>query len=568
MNRAAAQISRVSLLRCFVFLVASCAGLTACGGGNGTVAPPAAPPAAPPPVPQVLSQSDVTAIVQAAATAAQSDTMAIAVVDRLGRILAVYKGPSVPALVPGNFGAMAPADDFAVALARTAAFFSNNQAPLSSRTVRYISGIHFPPGITNTPNAALYGIENTNRGCTLASSLIPTIPPATTISGASPGLGIATGKANVNDSDPTAVNPGGVPIFKNGQAVGGVGITGVAADIAEFAAFTAVRVNSDGVFLDPSKLPPPGEVVIDGIALPFVDQTTAPAGVTPGTFNAANFTHGPIASLGAPPDGDLIAPTSGPLGGLTAAEVTQIISNAVATASITRAVIRLPLGSRTRMAIAVSDLDGTLIALHRMPDSTIFSIDVAATKARNVIYFTGMSRQPTDLNNVPVGTAVTNRTIGFGGQPFFPPGIDGSGAGPFFNLFTLDVKNPCTQGFQVPGPSWPKINQSGIVFFPAPSRFTKTACSSAAWESVATALIRTTSSPPAAPPASSPPIPSAPTRSSSTPSASLISSSLATPRNSALVATAAGNVARLFRGEALPRRRLLKTLVERTAQFV
>ena len=50
-----------------------------------------------------------------------------------------------------------------VALARTAAFFSNNQAPLSSRTVRFISGIHFPPGIAFTPNAALYGIENTNR---------------------------------------------------------------------------------------------------------------------------------------------------------------------------------------------------------------------------------------------------------------------------------------------------------------------------------------------------------------------------------------------------------------------
>ena len=48
-------------------------------------------------------------LVQAAATAAQSDTMAIAVVDRLGRILAVYKGASAPAQVPGNFGNMVPA---------------------------------------------------------------------------------------------------------------------------------------------------------------------------------------------------------------------------------------------------------------------------------------------------------------------------------------------------------------------------------------------------------------------------------------------------------------------------
>ena len=457
MNRAADRISRASFLRCLGVLVASCAGLSACSS-SGTGAPASS---GPPPVPQVLSQSDVTAIVQAAATAAQSDTMDIAVVDRLGRILAVYKGPSAPALVPGNFGAMVPADDLAVALARTGAFFSNDQAPLSSRTVRYISGIHFPPGIANTPNAALYGIENTNRGCTLSAGLAPTVPPATTISGASPGLGIATGKADVNDSDPTAVNPGGVPIFKNGQAVGGVGVTGVAFDIAEFAAFSAARVNTDGIFINPAALPPPGEVVIDGVALPFVDQTTAPAGVTPGTFNAANFTVGPIASPGAPPDGDLIPPTNGPIGGLTTAQVTQIISNAVATASITRALIRLPLGSRTHMTMAVSDLDGTLIALHRMPDATVFSIDVAATKARNVIYFSGLSRQPMDLNDVPMGTAVTNRTIGFGAQPLFPPGINGSGDGPFFNLFTRDVANPCTQGFEAPGP-----NQSGIVFFP------------------------------------------------------------------------------------------------------
>ena len=53
----------------------------------------------------------------------------------------------------------------AVTLARTGGFVSNDQAPLSSRKVRFISGIHYPPGIPNTANAALYGIENTNRSC-------------------------------------------------------------------------------------------------------------------------------------------------------------------------------------------------------------------------------------------------------------------------------------------------------------------------------------------------------------------------------------------------------------------
>jgi uncharacterized protein GlcG (DUF336 family) len=467
MDRPNQRNSAGFLLLCFGLFAALCAAVAGCGGGTQTVpAPPAPPPATPPTTPQVLTESDVMALVEAAATAAQSDTMAIAVVDRLGRILAVYEGASAPAQVAGNFGTMVPPQELAVSLARTGALFSNDQAPLSSRTVRFISGVHFPPGVMNAPNAALYGIENTNRGCTLSSSLSATVPPATTIAGASPGLGVATGKADVADSDPTAVDPGGVPIFKNGEVVGGIGITGVALDVAEYVAYTAARVNTDGIFIDPSALPPPGEVVIDGVALPFVDQTTAPAGVTPGTFSPGLFTVGPVASPGTPPEGYLLPAVAGPIGGLTAAQVTGMISNAIATANQTRALIRLPLGSKTKMTIAVSDLDGTLIGLYRMTDATVFSIDVAATKARNVIYFSGMTRQLIDLNAVPLGTAVTNRTIGFGAQPFFPPGINTSSAGPFYNVFVQDVANPCTQGYQTPGPAWPAANQSGVVFFP------------------------------------------------------------------------------------------------------
>ena len=41
--------------------------------------------------------------------------------------------------------------------------------------------------------------------------------------------------------------------------------------------------------------------------------------------------------------------------------------------------------------------------------------------------------------------AVTNRTISFGAQPFFPPGIDDSNAGPFFPPFMNDVVNPCSR---------------------------------------------------------------------------------------------------------------------------
>ncbi len=348
-------------------------------------------------------------------------------------------------------------NEVAVALARTASFFSNDQAPLSSRTVRYISGIHFPPGIPYTANAPLYGIENSNRGCSFNVNYLPgqAFPPATSIDGSQLGLGILTGKADLNDSDPNAVNPGGVPLFKQGVLVGGVGVAGVPAAVAEFAAFSGAA--GAGFGANPA---PPGVVIINGIALPFVNQTTMPGGYGPGSADGA-YILGPQDSPGPDPDGDLIAPQPGLIGGLTTDDISQIVNAAVAEANQTRAVIRLPIGSRARFAIAVADLDGTVLALHRMPDATVFSIDVAVAKSRNVIFFSGPNRAPSDMPGVPMGTAVTNRTIGFGAQPIYPPGIDHTSPGPFFDLYKFDTLNPCTQGSQPSNP-----NQNGIVFFP------------------------------------------------------------------------------------------------------
>jgi len=454
-----AYLSRRKTLAWGMLLALGIAGaLTALLVGCGSVSSSASDPATPPPTASPLGISDVQNIVQAAAQAADSATMVIAVADRGGNVLAVFRKSGAGATAAGNFSVTVNVNDLAVGLARTAAYFSNDQAPLSSRTVRFISGIHFPPGVTNTANAALYGIENTNRGCTLSTNYLPgqAVQPSLALGGG-PGLGIITGKADLQDSDPNAVNPGGVPIFRGGVVVGGVGVAGVPADVAEYAAYVAATSNGFG----PTPAPP-GVVFVNGIALPFVNQTTTPAGVNPGTFTGT-FLVGPVASTGQPPEGDLVAPAAGPVGGLSASDVQGILNNAEATANQTRAVIRLPLGSRTQMVIAVADLDGTIIGLRRMTDSTVFSIDVAATKARNMVYFNSASRTAADLNQVPMGTAVTNRTIGFGAQPIFPPGIDGTAAGPFFNLYAQDVANPCTQGFQS-GP--PNSNKSGIVFFP------------------------------------------------------------------------------------------------------
>ena len=436
--------------------------LVSCGGGGNT-------PVSPPVIPSVqpLQIPDVQKIVQAAVNSVNAD-MIVAVVDRAGFVLGVFRTQNAPAMAVGNFGQMLDANDVAVALARTGAFFSNDQAPLSSRTVRFISGIHFPPGVTNQPPADLYGIENTNRGCALVNStgFQSQIPPSLALGGGF-GPGILTGKADAMDSNPLAVNPGGVPIFYQNVAVGGIGVVTSSSDanVAEYAAFigstTQRAATSDSFGPTPTA---PGVVFIGGIALPFVTQATLPAGVSAGPVAGAGaFLAAPANSAGQPPEGDLIPPVGGPLGGLSATDVETILDNAEATANVTRAAIRLPIGSRARMVIAVADLDGTIIGLRRMQDSTVFSIDVAASKARNMVYFNSSARAAADLNQVPLGTAVTNRTISFGSQPLFPPGINGSNFGPFFNIYLQDLANPCTQGMQA-GP--PNVNKSGIVFFP------------------------------------------------------------------------------------------------------
>ena len=449
-------------------------GLLSCGGG-GTATPP-------PPIPSLtpLSAPEVESIVKAAASSVNAP-LAVAVVDRTGKILAVWRNASAPTTGPGNFfedpdpslpaSVTHPdANELAVALARTAAFFSNNQAPLSSRTVRFISGIHFPPGVAFTGNADLYGIENTNRGCSFNTTYLPgkQFTPSLSIDGTTNGLGILTGKGKLDDSDPNAVNPGGVPLFKSDGAgaigvVGGIGVVSSSTDIAEYAAFQGASLQGTpfpGGFLPSvAQLPPPGIVVVGGISLPFVNQTTAPAGIGPGSFTGSYLAgHSYPLGGGLAPDGDLVGQNGGSFG-LTASDVATIVTQAVAAASVTRAVIRLPQGSRTRMSIAVADLDGNLLALHRMPDGTVFSLDVAVANARNVIWFS--SAGSVDLPGIPAGTAVTNRTISFGAQPLFPAGIDGSGPGPFYPLFLSDTKNPCTQGSQPAN-----ANQNGIVFFP------------------------------------------------------------------------------------------------------
>jgi len=389
--------------------------------------------------PLQLHPAEVAGLVERAAQALDAQIMAIAVTDRAGRPLAVYGKP----------GASEDALETALSLARTGAFFSSSQTPLSSRTIHAISREHFPDNFAglpplNTPAGPLFGIENTNRGCHISEryDLDKAIPRSLNISETGPGKGIAT-------------IPGGIPLFRSGDVIGGIGVAGIDPDAAEFSVFSAV---SGTPFV--SEFPAPGALFVSGFRLPYIDRTARPAGTRIDTspVDPANYVIAPRA--GEPvPESYLISPHAGST--LTADEVSKIVDNAVARASRTRAQLRLPLGTRARLAIAVADLDGTILALYRMPDTTTFSNDVAATKARNAVYFSSPEADPRDIAEIPPGTAITNRTIGFGAQSLFPSGIANSEPGPFRDLFLRDLANPCTQGYQPPN-----ANQSGVVFFP------------------------------------------------------------------------------------------------------
>ena len=443
---------RFTFQSCANFCAASAllVALASCSGAN--VNPPAGGPNPVQTSANILTAADVQSIVTAAASSVNVP-LVIAVSDRSGNILAVYQKANAPATALANYGQQAPADEVAAALARSAAYFSNDQAPISTRTIRFISASHFPPGVDNTESGPLYGIENTNRGCNFNVTYLPgqSLPVLSALHGGY-GLGILTGKPDALDSDNSAVNPGGVPIFKGGEVAGAIGVAGADPNTDEYAAYAGTILNG----FVPS-VPSPGVVVVGGVALPFVNQTTLPSGESTGAADGS-YEIGPLASPGPAPEHDLIAETGSTQGGLTLSDVQTIVQAAIATGEKTRAVLRLPVGSRARFVIAVADLDGHLLAVYRMPDATMFSVDVAITKSRNVIYFSSSN----EMAPLPPGTAVTNRTIGFTAQPYFPSGINGTSPGPFFQrLFENDIAHPCTQGHQAPNPY-----QSGIVFFP------------------------------------------------------------------------------------------------------
>ena len=438
-----------------------------------------------------LTLADVQKVVAQAVTRATAlagsplrTNAVIAITDREGWVLGVWA-------LNTNATAANPLVGEAIAKAGTAAFLSSDNNAFSSRTAGYIVQQHFPPGIDNKPPGPLVGVNFSQLQFSDINKF--KAPGSVTSYGSSPGLTLVCPDLPVTGG--LEGTPGGLPLFKNGRLVGGVGIAGNG--IPPTAVTPTVTTNPDSdedvalaaqLGFQPLPAIYGSKVFINGIRLEYVESTTVlgamlPFGSLPGT-SVAPYTliapppayPYPVVKFGGE-TGELrqpiIAdPSTVPLGAarLTAQEVTNIIIAAANRARTTRAGIRLPRGQVAQVFISVVNnpnsagvapvVLGTFCTSY---NTTRFSWDVAVQKARTAVFFSAADR------------AYSARTVGFLAQSLYPPGINNTQPGIFFGLqekfsiitpASIQAKNPVNGAVITTSTNVNPNLPNGITIFP------------------------------------------------------------------------------------------------------
>lgn len=393
-----------------------------------------------------LTIADVQQVIAQAVAEAQARSVnaTIAVVDRVGNVLAVYRmgaaatrsvtittSPAGATVSGGLEGirlpvVVAPVNiDHAAAIAKavTGAYLSSEGNAFSSRTASQIVQEHFNPREEFQPAGPLFGVQFSQLACSDLMRAFDGVGPSAGPQRSPLGL---------------SADPGGFPLYKDGAVVGGVGVLAdgfytIDKDIADsdddvdeaigFAAtfgFSAPvdrrgdRITADGKTLrfsdvefddleaNPASAPAFGAIAVSvGALIPV-----------PGYFDGvikAGTSFGQAAS-GIRADGDVdypgrdafvlvdpanalrYPPRAGTDGAqlagavLTQSEVRTILRSALDVANRARAQIRRPLGSQARVTISVVDTQGEILGIARTRDAPLFGTDVSLQKARTAAF--------------------------------------------------------------------------------------------------------------------------------------------------------------------------------------
>jgi uncharacterized protein GlcG (DUF336 family) len=411
-----------------------------------------------------LATSDVGAVIaQAVAEAqAQNAKATIAVVDRVGNVLAVYRMAGAPTTVRvtgkrgatgGLENAQLPSELAAISKAVTGAYLSSEGNAFSTRVASQIVQEHFNPGEFGSPSGPLFGVQFSQLAC---SDLIQLPGPTLSALGATGAVTIGPKPSPLGLS----ADSGGFPLYKAGTPVGGVGVEADGQytldldigdhdrDVDELIATAGTfnfgapldrrgdHITADGKVFhysdvdfgnlarDPSTAPTFGSLTAaTGALLPvalFYDGASLKTGTafgTPASGYVADTTLYPGLDAFVLVDGNganRFAPRAGSetSGALTAAEVTEVLRQGLAVANRARAQIRAPFNSQMRATVSVVDSQGNILGVARTRDAPIFGTDVSLQKARTAAYFSSPAAAAT-LTAAPDAIYINGATIHF-----------------------------------------------------------------------------------------------------------------------------------------------------------
>ena len=399
--------------------------LAACGGGGGGAGTPACTENCST-ARNVLTSEDVERVIAQAVGEAQARGVRaqIAVVDRVGNVLAVFRMDGAPETIAISSGlgvsggldgipqGTVPASLSAIAKAITGAYLSSQGNAFTTRTAGQIVQEHFNPNEAHMPSGPLYGVQFSQLPCSDVNKPMNGVPDGPKRS----PLGLSA-------------DPGGLPLYKNGVLAGGIGVeaNGVyrfdrdATDVDEddeelvavagasgFAAPADIRadritadgrtlryVDSQAVRSNPSQPPafsalPGALVTVPGYkgvaaAISGIPYGIHPSGIRPDT--GAFAASGGWILVDYFGDTNRFPPRPDAFGTISSDDVAAILGEALALAGRARAQIRRPLGSSAQVTISLVERNGDILGLVRTNDGPVFGIDVSVQKARTALFF-------------------------------------------------------------------------------------------------------------------------------------------------------------------------------------